>query len=327
MTLLSGSFDGLSVLVTGGAGFVGSHLVEGLLARGAWVTVLDNGSTGHFTFLPVEDTNLTIWSGDLLDEKLLDEVMPGQDVVFHLAANADIRHGKEHPGLDVVQGAVATQKLLEAMRNHGTKIICYASSGAVYGNPVGYDKLGIPEVVSFPQQTSFYGASKLAGESLISAYCETFGFYGTAFRFTPMIGERYSHGHIFDFVKKLLDNPHELEILGSGQTKKYCLYIGDAIEAMLGVSTSVYSSFSVFNVGNSEYYTIDQAATWVSEVLGVSPNFHYTGDRWAGDNPDMKLDCGRIRGLGWRPSTSLESAVKKTVQYLLDHRELLSRPS
>lgn len=315
------SLAGLSALVTGGAGFVGSHLVEKLLAEDVAVTVVDNASTGTLSFL-TDHPKLRIVHGDLLDETVLNEVVAGHDVVFHLAANADIRHGAEHPGLDVVQNVIATQKLLEAMRHTNVRQIVFASSGAVYGNS---RTTPIFEDAPFPTQTSFYGASKIAAEAIISAYSEAFDVYATVFRFTPMLGERYSHGHIYDFVKNLLSDSSQLHILGNGLVRKYCVYVDDAMDAFMLPLYKSLPNYSVFNVGNDQFYTIDQSVDWVCESLAVKPERTYSGNQWAGDNQNLYLDFGRLRGLGWRPQTPLKEAVQRTVRYLLEHSQLLER--
>jgi len=319
---------GQRVLVTGGAGFVGSHLTEALLDAGAQVGVYDNASTGQWQFLrDAQDKyagNLLQWRGHLSDTELLCAAMADCGLVVHLSANADIRHGVEYPDRDFEQNLGGTQIVLRTMHQLGVKRIAFASSGAVYG---GHHGFAISEDCPFPIQNSFYGASKLAAEALISAYATTFGMQAYLFRFVPMLGERYSHGHIFDFVKKLLANPDHIEVLGNGQVRKYCVYVGDAMRAVLKGVEMGDRPVNVFNIGNRSCYTIDEVVEWVAHDMGVTPGISYTGERWVGDNPDMNLDAARIHGLGWVPQVSVREAVHRTVSYLLDNPWLLARDS
>lgn len=317
---------GTRVLVTGGAGFVGSHLIDRLLSLGAIVTCYDNGSTGQQPFLHDAhlNRNFMFVQGDIFDVSRLGYAMAHQEVVFHLAANADVRSGTSHPGFDFKQNVQATQTVLEAMRLKRVKTICFASSGTVYGYQT---QLPIREDCPFPIQTSFYGASKVAAEGLIGAYVEGFSFKALIYRFVPMIGERYSHGHIFDFVKKLLKERDSIEVLGTGQEQKYCVYIQDAISGMLTAMQSD-KPFDVFNIGNSDCYTIDQVVDWVAQDMGITtpPTKRYTNANWAGDNPQLFLDCTKLKQYGWTPAVSIRQAVQKTVQYLIDNPWLLERP-
>lgn len=312
-----------SVLVIGGAGFVGSHLVDRLLDDGNEVTVLDNQSTGQRPFLKSASMNPKFqWnSGEIRNRSVLDKVMADKDIVFHFAANADIRHGAEHPTLDVEQNTFTTLAILESMRRTGVKHIVFASTGAVYGNPTS---VPIPEIAATPSaQTSLYGASKLASEAVITAYCHTFMLNSTIFRFVPMIGERYSHGHIFDFVKKLRNDPTCIEIFGTGVERKYCIYVKDSVEAMMLALRKCPTNNNVFNIGNDMPYTINECVGWVADAMNAKPVYKHTGSRWAGDNPDLYLDCMRLKSMGWKPSVSLRDGVLATVYYLLDNPWLL----
>ena len=212
------------VLITGGAGFIGSHLADRLLARGHRVTVYDNLSTGFVEFL--EDARrqpgFTLIEGDLLDEARLAKALSGCDLVFHLAANADVRFGTAQPRRDLEQNTIATFNLLEAMRANGVRRIAFASTGSIYGET---SVIPTPEDAPFPVQTSLYGASKLAGEGLIAAYCEGFEFQSWIFRFVSIVGERYTHGHVFDFYKSLARDPTTLHVLGNGRQTKSYLYV------------------------------------------------------------------------------------------------------
>jgi UDP-glucose 4-epimerase len=205
--------------VTGGAGFIGSHLVDRLLDLGHDVVAYDNLSTGQQAFLePARaSSRFELIQGDTLDSATLTEAMSGSEIVFHLAANADVRFGTQHPRRDLDQNTIATFNVLEAMRANGVRRIGFSSTGSIYGDAT---MIPTPENAPFPIQTSLYGASKLAGEALIQAYCEGFGFEGFIFRFVSILGERYSHGHVFDFYKSLRANPAELRVLGDGRQRK-----------------------------------------------------------------------------------------------------------
>jgi UDP-glucose 4-epimerase len=222
------------IFVTGAAGFIGSTLVDRLLAEGRTVIGWDNFSTGHREFLRAAMTHpkFKLIEGDCLDLPALTRAIDGVDFVFHLAANADVRFGLQHPGKDLQQNTTATFNILEAMRAGGVKRLAFASTGSVYGET---KIIPTPEDAPFPIQTSLYAASKLACEGLIHAYCEGFGFEGYIFRFVSILGERYTHGHVLDFCKQLLAHPDHLRVLGDGSQRKSYLYVGDCLAAMLHV--------------------------------------------------------------------------------------------
>jgi UDP-glucose 4-epimerase len=314
----------LKFLVTGGAGFIGSNLVDRLLTLGHDVSVYDNLSTGQLKFLEraSEQSRFRFVQGDLLDTQTLNDVLAGHDFVFHLAANADVRFGIHHPDRDLHQNTIATHNLLEAMRRGGVKRIAFSSTGSVYGEP---ELIPTPETCPFPVQTSLYGASKLAAEGLISAYCEGFGFEGNVFRFVSILGERYSHGHVFDFYKKLRANPNDIDVLGNGKQRKSYLYVQDCIDAMLVAIERPTSPFSVYNLGTDEYCTVDDSLGWICAELGINPRRVYSGgDRgWVGDSPFILLECKRIRALGWRPSLSIREGILATLKYLREASWLL----
>jgi UDP-glucose 4-epimerase len=313
----------LKVLVTGGAGFIASHLVDRLLSLGHAVTVYDDFSTGQREFL--SDANqqpgFQLVEADLLDSSTLDDVVPGHDVVCHFAANADVRFGPLHPDRDLEQNVVATHRVLEAMRRGGVKRMVFPSTGSVYGEARVFPT---PEDCPFPVQTSLYGASKLAAEGLISAYCESFGFNGLIFRFVSILGERYSHGHVFDFYRKLTDDPTRIEVLGNGQQRKSYLYVQDCIDAILLGLDRLPAGLGIFNLGTDSYCTVDQSLGWICDELGVEPERVYTGGErgWIGDNPFIFLDCSRIRALGWQPTVSIERGVRRTLAYLRQLRKV-----
>ena len=222
----------MKVFVTGAAGFIASNLVDRLLAEGHEVVGYDNFSTGrdHFLKQAFECPRFQLHRQDVLDLPALTAAMEGADLVVHLAANADVRFGLQHPTKDLEQNTIATSNVLEAMRATGVKRIAFASTGSVYGEA---SIIPTPEDSPFPVQTSLYAASKLAAEALIEAYCEGFGFQGYIFRFVSILGERYSHGHVFDFYRQLLAHPGELKVLGNGLQRKSYLYVQDCIDAIL----------------------------------------------------------------------------------------------
>ena len=307
----------MKAFVSGGAGFIGSNLVDRLLDVGHEVTVYDNLSTGLLQFLEYakDFDRFRLVEGDLLDEDTLSEAIAGHEFVFHLAANADVRFGTEHPRRDLEQNTIVTNNVLEAMRKNGISKIAFASTGSVYGDAT---VIPTPENAPFPIQTSLYAASKLAGEGLIAAYCGGFGFQSWIFRFVSILGERYTHGHVFDFYRKLKQNPSRLEVLGNGKQRKSYLYIQDCIDAMLFALEKSNESVNVLNLGVDGYCEVNDSIGWICEELGVSPKLEYSGgDRgWIGDNPFIFLDTSKIRDLGWKPKLSIQDGVLKTIQYL-----------
>ena len=307
----------MKAFVSGGAGFIGSNLVDRLLDLGHEVTVYDNLSTGLLQFLEyARDFDcFRLVKGDLLDEDSLSEAITGHEFVFHLAANADVRFGTEHPRRDLEQNTIVTYNILEAMRNHGIRKIAFASTGSVYGEAT---VIPTPEGAPFPIQTSLYAASKLAGEGMIAAYCEGFGFQSWIFRFVSILGERYTHGHVFDFYRELKQNPSRLEVLGNGKQRKSYLYIQDCIDAILLALEKSNESVNVLNLGVDGYCEVNESIGWICEELGVAPKLEYSGgDRgWIGDNPFIFLDTSKIRDLGWKPKLSIQDGVLKTIQYL-----------
>lgn len=308
-------------LVTGGAGFIGSHLAERLLADGAEVVVYDNFSTGRRPFVEALEAadGATIVEGDVLDRELLTRTLEGCDAVFHMAANADVRFGLEDPGRDFRQNAQATYEVLEAMRANGIGRIVFASSGSVYGEP---EVFPTPEDAPFPVQTSPYGASKLAAEGLIEAYCEGYGFTGIVLRFVSVLGERYTHGHLYDFYKSLREDPSSLTVLGNGQQRKSYIYVGDTVDGiMLLAGHHQEPGAWIYNIGTDEVTTVDWSVRTVSEHLGIEPEIVRTGGErgWIGDSPLIHLDCTRLQALGWKPSHSIAQAVDKTLHWFDDN--------
>ena len=308
--------------VTGAAGFIGSSLVDRLLAEGRSVVGWDNFSTGQRPFLEgaLQHPRFKLIEGDNLDLPALTKAMAGCDFVFHLAANADVRFGTEHPDKDLQQNTIATYNVLEAMRANGIKRIGFSSTGSVYGEaPV----IPTPEDAPFPIQTSLYGASKVAGECLIQAYCEGFGFEGYIFRFVSILGERYTHGHVFDFYKQLLAHPDHLRVLGDGTQRKSYLYIQDCLSAMLHVTSLSLAAkakhrVEIFNLGTPEFCQVKDSIGWICEALGIEPRLDYTGgDRgWIGDNPFIFLDTKKIQATGWAAKLTIRDGILRTLRWL-----------
>jgi UDP-glucose 4-epimerase len=316
----------MRAFVTGGAGFIGSNLVDRLLDAGHEVTAYDNFSSGRREFLaPAQQSpRFRLVEGDLLDAARLRAAIAGHDTVFHLAANADVRFGTQHPSRDLEQNTIATFNLLEAMRLGGVRRVAFASTGSIYGEPQVFPT---PEDAPFPVQTSLYGASKLAGEGLIAAYCTGFGFQGYIFRFVSILGERYSHGHVFDFYKKLLADPASIEVLGDGRQRKSYLYVQDCIDAIFTVLERADAPINIFNLGTEEFCEVNDSLGWICARLGLSPARRYTGGArgWVGDSPFIFLDTARVRALGWRPQLGIREGIVRTLDYLQANPWLLER--
>jgi UDP-glucose 4-epimerase len=320
----------MNYLVTGAAGFIGSQMVDRLLSQGHRVRGVDNLSTGRREFLSgaLTHSRFRFHKTDLCTPHALEKILSRDtDWVFHFAANADVRHGLDHPGRDLEQNTQVTFHVLEAMRKKGIKKIAFSSSGSVYGEA---KVIPTPEDCPFPVQTSLYGASKLAAEGLLSAYAEGYGFQTLIFRFVSILGERYTHGHVFDFVKQLKKHPDKLSVLGNGKQRKSYLYIEDCLNAIQkAVSRRWPRRAEIINLGTQEYVTVNDSIRVICRELGVRPRLRYSGgDRgWVGDNPFIYLNCSKMRRAGWTPRVSIRDAVRKTVHYLQTHPQLLSSRS
>ena len=320
-----------TIFVTGAAGFIGSNLVDRLLADGKRVVGWDNFSTGQREFLQsaLANPKCKLVEGDCLDLPALTRAMAGCDFVFHLAANADVRFGLDHPHKDFQQNAAATFNVLEAMRASGVKRIAFSSTGSVYGEA---EIIPTPENHPFPVQTSIYGASKLACEGFIQAYCEGYGFEGCIFRFVSILGERYTHGHVLDFYKQLLAHPDHLKVLGDGKQRKSYLYIGDCLNAMLHVANraaakSAKHGVETYNLGTDEYVEVNDSVKYICNALGLKPKLEYSGGNkgWIGDNPFIFLDTKKIRATGWKTTLTIEQSIIRTLQWLQKNQWVLQR--
>jgi UDP-glucose 4-epimerase len=311
-----------TIFVTGAAGFIGSSLADRLLAEGKTVVGWDNFSTGQRRFLDgaLKQPNFKLVEGDNLDLPALTKAMAGCDTVFHLAANADVRFGLEHPSKDLQQNTVATFNVLEAMRANGIRRIAFSSTGSVYGEA---EKIPTPEDAPFPVQTSLYAASKVAGEGMIASYCEGFKFEGYIFRFVSILGERYTHGHVFDFYRQLLDHPDHLKVLGDGKQRKSYLYVQDCLGAILhvmgqGTALKAKHGVSIYNLGTPEYVEVNNSIGFICQTLGVQPRLEYAGGKrgWVGDNPFIFLDTEKVQATGWKATLTIEQGIVRTLRWL-----------
>jgi UDP-glucose 4-epimerase len=314
----------MKYFVTGAAGFIASNLADRLLRDGHEVVGYDNFSSGQERFVADarKVAKFSLVRGDLLDATALTAAMAGCDFVFHLAANADVRFGTDHPSRDLEQNTIGTFRVLDAMRVNGIKKIAFSSTGSVYGEPNVHPT---PEDAPFPVQTSLYAAAKVAGEGLVSAFCEGFGMQGWIFRFVSILGERYSHGHVFDFYKQLLADPTKLRILGNGKQRKSYLYVQDCVDAMLLAIDRAPDKVNVLNLGTDEYVQVNDSIGYICEALGINPERSYSGGErgWVGDNPFILLDCKRMRALGWAPKLTIREGILKTLEYLKANTWLL----
>ena len=312
--------------VTGAAGFIGSNLAEKLLAAGHEVIGWDNFTTGQIRFLTesLKHRHFKLVEGDNLDLPALTRAMEGCEIVFHLAANADVRFGLNHPEKDLHQNTIATFNVLEAMRASGAKKLAFSSTGSVYGEA---EVIPTPEDAPFPVQTSLYAASKVACEGLIQAYCEGYGFEGYIFRFVSILGERYTHGHIFDFYEQLLQHPDRLKVLGDGTARKSYLHVGDCLDAIWHVmqketAKNAKHHVQVYNLGTPEYVQVKDSIGWICGNLKLNPRLEFTGgDRgWIGDNPFIFLETKKIQSTGWKPKLTIQQGIIRTVEWLKENQ-------
>jgi UDP-glucose 4-epimerase len=312
------------VEVVGGAGFIGSHIVDRLLADDSTeiVRVYDNFSSGREWHLQghEDDSRLEVIKGDVCDINALTESMSGMGTVIHLASNPDIARAAAEPAVDFDHGTLLTHHILEAMRRAEVRRILYASGSGVYGD-LGEVEPNEDYGPLIPIST--YGASKLAGEALISSYCFMFDLVGVAFRFGNVVGPRQTHGVGFDFVRRLLADPHELTILGDGTQSKSYVYVTDVIDAVLLAATAAPRPFAVFNVATGDYITVREIAELAVATLGLEPRstkFVYSGgDRgWRGDVPVVRLNTDRIRALGWVNAWTARQALAESMESVLD---------
>jgi UDP-glucose 4-epimerase len=314
------TWEGKHALVTGGAGFIGSHVADRLLALGARVTVFDDLSTGFREFVPKHE-RVCLIEADLLDAARVVEAMRGVDFVFHMAANADIRQNFDEPRKCVEQNVVVTQNVLEAMRASGTREIAFASTGSVYGEAT---VIPTPEDAPFPTQTSIYASTKVAAEGLLSAYAQPApapAMRAWIFRFVSLLGPRYTHGHVVDFFRKLKAEPARLPVLGNGLQKKSYLHVIDCVGAMFLAVDRAREPVNVFNLGHTDWIEVKESIRIITRAMGLAPRIEYAGGErgWPGDSPKILLDIARIRSLGWAPSRTIEESIVETLGFLAEN--------
>ncbi len=311
------------VVVTGAAGFIGSNLVDSLLNQGVEVLGIDNFSTGRIEFLSeaLNHPKFKLLTEDLYFGEDLSKAFAGMDAVFHMAANADVRFGPDHPARDLEQNTIATHKVLEAVRKAGVKKFIFSSTGSVYGEA---EVVPTPENAPFPIQTSLYGASKLACEGLIAAYAESFGIQAWIFRFVSILGPRYTHGHVYDFYQQLMKDPKRLTVLGNGHQKKSYLHVSDCVSAIHMSLEKSSKSVNIINLGVDGYCEVRDSVGWITSEMRVNPEITFgKGPKgWIGDNPLIHLDTQRILNMGWKPKFTIEEGVRDTVRFLSSNPDL-----
>lgn len=310
----------MKAFVTGGAGFIGSHLVDKLLEQGNFVTAYDNLSSGETKYIEhnLNNKNFTFIKGDLLDFEKVKKEIKDHDVIFHIAANPFVRLGEEQTKLDLEQGPIATYNILEAMRVNNISKIVFSSSSVVYAET---PPIALPETYGPTLPISLYGAGKLGAEGLISAFCGTFGMQAWIYRFANVVGSRSTHGVIKDFIDKLRRNPNELEILGDGKQQKPYLHVSDIVSGILHGFKHSNDQINLFNLGPDSNTTVTKIAEMVVEEMGLeNVEFKYTGGSrgWAGDVPRFQLDAAKIKKLEWKESFSSDEAVKKSIREVLE---------
>jgi UDP-glucose 4-epimerase len=307
------------VLITGGAGFIGSNLADWLINQGKTVAIFDNFSTGKNEFV---SKGIQTFRGSLTsDPEILEKALSEVSTVYHLAANADVRDGWLHPRLDLQQNVEATCNILEASVRAGVSEFVFSSTGSVYGES---ETLPTPEDAPFPVQTSLYGASKASAEAFVQAYATAGKLKATVFRFVSVLGARYTHGHVIDFVRQLEKNPNQLIVLGDGTQKKSYMLVDDCVRAV--ASLRGQENFTTFNLGVNDYCSVKQSIGWITDELGIQPEVIYgEGNKgWVGDNPFIWLDVSKADLHGWKATSSIEDSVRATVRWLKQNPKILS---
>jgi len=311
--------DNKNILITGGAGFIGSHLSDYLHADNHNITIMDNLSLGRENNIEhlFHDNNFTFIKGDILEDKLLDDLFKENnfDVIFHMAANSDIAQSFENPNIDKDNTFMTTYALLEKMKKYNVKKIVFASTSAIYGDTSDL----LHENYGPLKPVSHYGASKLASESFISSFVENYGLQAWIVRFPNVVGERATHGVIYDFIKKLRKDSTKLEVLGDGEQYKPYLYVKDLVEAILFVWKNSDEKLNIFNLGVNSRTKVKDIARMVIEEMDLNSRIEYTGgDRgWVGDVPEFNYDLTKINQFGLVAKHTSDEAVRKSIQYIL----------
>ena len=320
----------LKFFVTGGAGFIGSTFCDTALARGCQVVNFDDFSTGQEFFIQgaLKNPHYKVVRGDIRSFEVLQQAIGDfkPNWVVHFAANADVRKGFQNPRKDLDYNTIGTYNVAEASRLSGVKNILFSSTGCVYGEP---EVFPTPENVSFPEQTSLYGSSKVAGEGILSAYSKGYDLNAIVFRFVSILGARYTHGHVFDFVKKLKADPTQIEVLGDGNQTKSYLHIKDLMKglwcAIDATEQKGIKGYQVFNIGHDDFMKVTENVKIIAKRMGLNPKLNFTGGvrGWIGDSPTVRLDTSKLKKLGWSVNHSIEQGVIDTVDALIENSHLL----
>jgi len=313
----------MKYFVTGGAGFIGSHIVDRIIREGNSVVVYDNFSTGRKFFIAhhLKNPRFKLVEGDLKNTKLLEKSIRDSDFVFHMAAHADVRSGFENHKIDHEQNLEMTQNVLEAMYKNGVNKIAFASTSSVYGDATVHPT---PENYPF-EPTSLYGATKAACESYINSYASYYGISSYIFRFVSFIGERYTHGIIFDLLKKLKKNNKEIELFSDGSPKKSSLYVLDGVEAMFKIIKKSKEQFNVYNIGHTQILTVNEIVDTILDAAGyknIKKKWLGRKSNWKGDNEFVHLSIDKLRKIGWRQKLTIKEGIDKTVRYILNNQQL-----
>ena len=313
----------MKLLITGCAGFIGSNTVDYFLKKGYQVFGIDSLITGReeFIYEALKNDKFKFLQADLSQKKEYEDLFDDIDLVIHLAANADVRDGLKHPTKDIKENLLNTSNVLEVMRSRSIKNIIFSSTGSVYGEA---RQIPTTELCPFPVQTSLYGASKLAAEGIISSYCEGYNFNAVSLRFVSLLGPRYTHGHVFDFVRSLIRDNKKLTILGDGMQDKSYFHVFDCVRALdqftnlLGKNLVGYHAI---NLGTNESIKVKDSAKLICKTLDIHPEFFFTGGNqgWIGDNPVIKLDISNAMNLGWEPKYTIQESIIETTKWVYSY--------
>jgi UDP-glucose 4-epimerase len=309
----------MNCFVTGASGFIGSILVDRLLKDGHNVIGYDNFITGNINFLEnaFKYSTFNLIKGDISDTKTLFSVTRNQDIIFHLAARADVRYNETEYDYVYKNNILGTYNIIKSCINNNIEKIVFPSTGSVYGDGKLFPT---PESAPMSNQTSIYAASKITGENLIQSFCNTFDLKGYIFRFVSVLGQRYTHGHIFDFFNQLKVHPYYLKVLGNGNQRKSYIHVDDLINGIM-VGLTANNKINTFNIGTDETSTVKENISWILEELKLNPKIEYGQEiaGWKGDNTFIALNCNRLQSLGWKPEKTIKQSVIDTTRYLKEY--------